>query len=839
MKTYICPNYLKDSLLENLLKDQTGIFGIEIISVQQFLREIYPDSSLNTYDIYNLLKDLPLTDLKLSLNDVTFLNNALKDRYLVDMYQINVDDLMIHKDYKLILKTLPCLDKHLLDQTLQQDFSDYIIVEAYYPWFIQNQIIDKMLKHGAQSFKFTACANHHNYRVPTQNYRQSIDKIAGYIISQNIDIEDCAVVAAQDQFDLIKVNFKRFNIPVYTKQPSAKGSLGQKFVALVDFYLNQNSDDQAQRHYFNELITLNALNLSRNNSLGLRKFIFENLNEFKLETCHQFDGLTCDRDNRYYIQLQKTYNEVMSHYQPYFEELNALESFDEVILKVFDTLKDGSQETMRIKNIIEKYRGHLEDAYPFYRHELLDIKTKAEQSGLLLIGYNEEIYNKTNLFVLNPNIKNYPGFKGREGFLNEQVLESTNYPSIEKRYQHHAKAHAYLEKSANTFYLLPGSSIDGKANEFEETLLQYDVYNIAIPDNPTFVLNEHALDEQTAHAAFFEKNVLHGSISSFEKYFNCPYCYFLNYGLDLYIDRETKCDAAAAGTIVHKVFEKLVDKYHKEYYNATEEDIDEILNQYQERYTLVLPTQIELNDAMLKRIKQTVLNELIFIKSMELNTIYQPKETEYPFKETIVSDGIDEVVLKGVIDRVDEAGPLFRIIDYKTSDHDLKPADILQGLQLQLLTYALIYQKVTDKHPIGQFYLNVTKPKSKIDNFKYSKTGGVVEKLVTDEMISENFMKAHQLKGLVFALDENLDQDENHIKTGRKDARMIDLDLTRKYIKDIYLYLLKTIRSGEIPVRPVEGACQYCEYHSICHFKGLELKKLDQPIEGQLKKEAE
>ena len=128
MKTYICPNYLKDSLLANLLKDEPSIFGIEIISINQFLQDIYPDAALNTYAIYQHLTALPLTDLKGSLKDGAFLKGCLKDRYLCDMYGIKPNDLALHPDYQLILNALPSLNRELLVEKLKDDFSNYTIV---------------------------------------------------------------------------------------------------------------------------------------------------------------------------------------------------------------------------------------------------------------------------------------------------------------------------------------------------------------------------------------------------------------------------------------------------------------------------------------------------------------------------------------------------------------------------------------------------------------------------------------------------------------------------------------------------------------------------------------
>ncbi len=88
--------------------------------------------------------------------------------------------------------------------------------------------------------------------------------------------------------------------------------------------------------------------------------------------------------------------------------------------------------------------------------------------------------------------------------------------------------------------------------------------------------------------------------------------------------------------------------------------------------------------------------------------------------------------------------------------------------------------------------------------------------------------------------DPELDLSYQHIQTGRKKntyaEKQIDLDQTRDLVKAIYGYLLNELRNGIISCRPTENACDYCEYHAICHFKGLKLKELPEIVEGSLKK---
>ena len=43
----------------------------------------------------------------------------------------------------------------------------------------------------------------------------------------------------------------------------------------------------------------------------------------------------------------------------------------------------------------------------------------------------------------------------------------------------------------------------------------------------------------------------------------------------------------------------------------------------------------------------------------------------------------------------------------------------------------------------------------------------------------------------------------------------------KEALKDIYTSLLQSLKDGDISLNPSEDACDYCRFHSICHFKGI------------------
>ena len=61
------------------------------------------------------------------------------------------------------------------------------------------------------------------------------------------------------------------------------------------------------------------------------------------------------------------------------------------------------------------------------------------------------------------------------------------------------------------------------------------------------------LDKNTAYKLFFPKN--RSKVTEIERYFNCPYQHFLEYGLKLRTPEVSQIDSLTIGTILHAVLE--------------------------------------------------------------------------------------------------------------------------------------------------------------------------------------------------------------------------------------------------------------------------------------------
>lgn len=813
MINYIAPTHLKALLIEELLAKDGHLFNTKIMTIKDFIKQALDYEDIAYFDLYQELDNLDLNIFKNSLNDLNFLKELVTNRYILDTYHLDLNILDLDDEYKILLNAIPSINLDKLYQALDGDFSDYIILDAYYPLF-ETKIINTMLEHGAKTYRFKCYDNHQDYKIIAQNERQALDKIARLIIEQDLNLKDVALIANKTSFNFIKTHLKRYGINIKSNIAFKTSYIAKKLVAILDFYLNPNKET------YLKLVSLNIL--GQYDTLSFKEFITNHIKDLDFNISERFVA-----EKGYYHDLEVIYNEVHSLYLPFINELLSYD-FNNALIYAFNLVKDLSEETKMIKHIIEKYNRNPEKAYNFYRHELLTLEVKEDQDGLLLATYQNDLYLKPYIFVLDPNINNYPGFNCLNGLINENTIKKTNYPNIEERFNHHTKLHNYLNHSKTSYYVLCKSTLAGKTIEYDEKFSQYIEYEIDINEiNDTKLFTyDHQLSKDVALKTFFNQGTITGSVSSFEKYFNCPYSYFLNYGLKLKEPQTMELNAATTGTIIHAVFEELALLKGKEYYKDPEETIDLILNQYQTRLNYLYPNLTSEIEATIERIKASVLLEMIFIESMEKDTYFAVEEAEYEFAYEILKDEDSRILLRGIIDRVDKFGPYFRIIDYKTSDHSLNKEKIARGLQLQLLTYALIYQELSKDKPIGVFYLNVKHSKIDGDEYRFLKTRGLELTSIDENYLYSEYMKAHKLSGMVFEDVEGLDLEYKHIKTRKKgcisDQYMIDLDQTKALLKEIYTFLLNEIKDGKITLSPNKGACDYCIYHRICHFKGLQ-----------------
>lgn len=364
-------------------------------------------------------------------------------------------------------------------------------------------------------------------------------------------------------------------------------------------------------------------------------------------------------------------------------------------------------------------------------------------------------------------------------------------------------------------------------------------------------------------------NELTESVSKLEKYAECQFKYFLQYGLGL-MDRETyQLNSANVGTILHESMEKMF-KYVKvvwgndwgkmsddELTAKAVEFVDASADDEAEEFFLDSSRSAYVK----KFLEDIAVRTAKTLRTFVLCSDMRPENFEKRFNTAENEDNLSDYVfnlkngikmnIKGVIDRLDEYmddnDVYFKIIDYKSSEQKIDKARVLAGLQMQLVTYGAIAYELEkrrmekierskdDVHVGGLLYYAFSDPIADMTDFdgdiRFDENR---HEMVTDEMRMFGKLKVGAIEDVV--LDSSkysgiyngssravqvMDSSKATLAENQAmDEVMIEelMEANRRNIER----LGNCIADGEIKINPVKSgkssACTYCTYRSICMF---------------------
>ena len=340
------------------------------------------------------------------------------------------------------------------------------------------------------------------------------------------------------------------------------------------------------------------------------------------------------------------------------------------------------------------------------------------------------------------------------------------------------------------------------------------------------------------------------SISRLEKYRECPFSYYLTYGLNLSEKEKFEIKPIDTGSFMHEIIDGFFKEIRKEGISIRDVDegkIKEIVEKLVEekvngggKFNLSAKYRI-----LTKRLKRVIFLSLKYIvkglKQSEFEVLgteieFDEKETaKYPPVVIELENG-KKITLKGKIDRIDIAklpdGKYIRVIDYKSSNREIALNKLIAGLQLQLITYVDVATKNEEALPAGALYFTLSEPKIN--------EGSLIT--LSSEELEKKIQENYKMEGLILAdvkvikaMDENIEGTSNqiHVKldsTGEKiDRRSSPNAITREDFEKLQRYSVKLLKqiskeimSGNIDIKPyyLKGTtpCVYCKYRGICNF---------------------
>lgn len=324
------------------------------------------------------------------------------------------------------------------------------------------------------------------------------------------------------------------------------------------------------------------------------------------------------------------------------------------------------------------------------------------------------------------------------------------------------------------------------------------------------------------------------SASRLEQFNACPFRHFVRYGLGALVRPEAKEGAAEYGSFFHAALEAFLRRCLDEKLNFKTLSEDRIALLLDE----ILPTVLAAhNDGLFLHNERLRAGLFLVVDTLRQSAAalvrqlaagsFVPMGTELRFGEggafpAIALDlgGGRRAVLSGVIDRVDRAdtpeGTLLRVIDYKTGGRRLDYGAILEGLTLQLPLY-LAAATALSGTPAGMYYMPVR-----------------VAPPAEDEDVAEALQKQFRLAGVTLSDPRVMECTEGDLSgtsgvlagvRRRQDGSLsgalcggADMLRLLDRAKEIAARTGRAMLAGEICVSPAEGACQYCDYRSVCRF---------------------
>jgi ATP-dependent helicase/nuclease subunit B len=327
------------------------------------------------------------------------------------------------------------------------------------------------------------------------------------------------------------------------------------------------------------------------------------------------------------------------------------------------------------------------------------------------------------------------------------------------------------------------------------------------------------LDKEIARNLFGEK--LSMSPTAFESYNGCHFKYFCRYGLGIQKLTPAEFNPAQTGTVVHYVLQRVVEEYGKGISEFSKERIAEETDRFVEEYLSGIEGYKSIETKGMKYqimlIKRTLRYVIERLAAEFAQSEFEPVHCELKFNDTdgdipaikIKADG-GEIILSGVVDRVDKWNGYVRIVDYKTGERNFKLPDILYGQNMQMILYlyALKNDEKFGGKASGVFYMKAkrTKQSSPADR----RMNGI---LAYDKSLAQAMDSA--LKGEFIPKYSDTKQPESYINEE-------DFDKIFDFVNRKLQSTANNIFSGAIDARPVDSLdgnpCDYCDFASVCRI---------------------
>jgi len=785
----ITTNNYKKELLKEFNKE---LLNIKIYTLNEFNKLYYYDYSKETI-IYIM------NNYKMNKNNVIY-----------DIAKIYLDNLIYIEDKQYTstkLNFLSKLKKDLLDNNLlkinllfKESLKNKNIVIYNLPNTKELNILIKELntisKIDIINTNINSYKNHIIYKFKT--IEEEVLYIANNIcelILKGIDIKHIYITNLNDEYyKLIRRIFPMYNIPLTLENnTSIYGTyIVNKFLELYSSNMEETLSklkeyitDEESEYIYNQILNIVNNYAFINNYDEVLECIKTDIKNTKLKTNNIVNSI-------HESSIDNIYSE---------EDYVFLLSFNQGVIPLIHKdelyLTDRERKELNISLTVDKNNIEKEQTINYLSNiKNLIITTKKYSNG-------EEF----QLPSIN-NILNYQIIELKEDISNySNLYNKIKLTSLKDEYTKYGTTSNELFLLDNTYKDLPYNSYNNNYNQIDKNLLK------------KYLNNELKL-----------------SYTSIDRYFSCPFSYYLGNILKLNIYEDSF--SQKIGNLFHAILEKF-NKVNKSYDELWQEELNNLDTSFNNKELLLLE---KLHDELL-----FVINTL---KEQETYTELHDELHEEKVYTSITGDM--KISFSGIIDKIkykkDNNKTIIAIIDYKTGSVDIDLSTIPYGIGMQLPIYIYLAKnnKKLDHIEVAGFYLqHILNEEIKLDGDKEQ------EELKKKQLLLQGYSNSDL--DLLSTFDNTYNKSllissmsitkKNEISKKAHVLSSEAIDKLSNIAEDNIKIAAEKISKAEFNIEPkkiekTNYGCRFCKYKDICYHTNdniIELKKLsvDEIIGGE------
>ena len=339
------------------------------------------------------------------------------------------------------------------------------------------------------------------------------------------------------------------------------------------------------------------------------------------------------------------------------------------------------------------------------------------------------------------------------------------------------------------------------------------------------------------------------SPSQIERFYNCRFQYFCQYGLRLRSRGRAELNPLSRGSILHFLMERVLRQ--GDFFSMEEEELRRLIEELLAEYLAAAMGGEEQTRRFLylyRRMSENALRLLLTLREEFAQTEFRVvglEEPIYPGSRiaplsipVAEPDGSSHTVtVVGKVDRIDcwehDGARYVRVIDYKTGGREFSLDEVAEGLNLQMLLYLFSIWRggkgaLKNAVPAGILYLpaKVVEPGLSRDSTEQERQAAIRKAFAMNGLLLDD-------QTVLCAMERNLEgqflpvsMGKNKMKGEKWLAALEDFENLEWYAIELIRAMEGSLLAGEIAPNPIRCGqrvpCAVCDFRAVCGYEAAD-----------------